>query len=222
MIPAPLAAVVFDKDGVLLDTETIVRQAMFRGCAELGYAMEDALHLSLIGGAREDTDARLIAHYGDGFPLDAYRERCRVHFEELCRPGVPVKPGARELLRFLKERGIPRAVATSTRRARSEENLRRSGLWEWIDALVCRDDVAFAKPHPESYLRAAELLGQRPVHCLALEDSYNGIRAAHAAGMATIMIPDLLIPKAETTALCVGIVRSLGDVEQAIRQALSD
>ena len=220
MIPSPLSAVIFDKDGLLLDTETVVRQAMFDACTDLGYAMEDALFLSLIGGARENTDERLRAHFGADFPLAVYRERCRVHFEHICRDEVPVKPGARELLMFLKERGIPAGVATSTNRARSEENLKRTGLIEFIDVLVTRDDVRFAKPHPECFLRAASLLGVAPAECLALEDSHHGIRAAHAAGMAAIMVPDMLQPTPEIEPLCAGIVDTLAAVQALLAHSL--
>jgi HAD superfamily hydrolase (TIGR01509 family) len=220
MIPSPLSAVIFDKDGLLLDTETVVRKAMFDACTDLGYTMVDALFLSLIGGARENTDERLRAHFGADFPLTVYRERCRVHFEHICREEVPVKPGARELLGFLRQRGIPAGVATSTNRARSEENLKRTGLIEFIDVLVTRDDVRFAKPHPECFLKAASLLGVAPAACLALEDSHHGIRAAHAAGMAAIMVPDMLQPTPEIEPLCAGIVASLAEVHTLLAESL--
>jgi HAD superfamily hydrolase (TIGR01509 family) len=220
MIPSPLSAVIFDKDGLLLDTETVVRKAMFDACTDLGYTMQDALHLSLIGGARDSTDERLRAHFGPDFPLAAYRERCRIHFEHICRDEVPVKPGARDLLMFLKQRGIPAGVATSTNRARSEENLRRTGLAEFIDVLVTRDDVRFAKPHPECFLKAASLLGATPAACLALEDSHHGIRAAHAAGMSAIMVPDMLQPTPEIEPLCAGIVDTLAKVQMLLAESL--
>ena len=220
MIPSPLSAVIFDKDGLLLDTETVVRKAMFDACTDLGYTMEDALHLSLIGGVRESTDARLQAHYGPDFPLTTYRERCRFHFEHICRDEVPVKPGARDLLIFLRESGIPAGVATSTNRARSEENLLRTGLIDLIDVLVTRDDVQFAKPHPECFLKAATLLGVAPGQCLALEDSHHGIRAAHAAGMTAIMVPDMLKPTPEIELLCAGILDSLVQVHTLLAKSL--
>ncbi len=101
----------------LLDrSETVVRKAMFQACEETGHRMTDALHLGLIGQARDTTDATLMAHYGADFPLADYRERCRIYFEDICRTEVPVKPGARELLQFLRARRIPTAVATSTAR----------------------------------------------------------------------------------------------------------
>ncbi len=220
MIPAPLRAVIFDKDGLLLDTETVVRTAMFKACAELGYIMEDGLHLSLIGHGRDGNDAILRAHYGADFPLADYRERCRIHFEEICRDEVPEKPGARELLVYLKGKRIPVAVATATGRARSEDNLRRTGFAGFVDVLVTRDDVQFSKPHPEPFLTAAERLGVLPSECLALEDSHQGVRAAHAAGMATIMVPDMLKATPEIEALCAGVLDDLHAVRALIEEAL--
>jgi HAD superfamily hydrolase (TIGR01509 family) len=221
MIPKPLTAVIFDKDGLLLDTETVVRKAMFQACEDLGHRMTDALHLGLIGQARDANDATFMAHYGADFPLADYRERCRIYFEDICRTEVPVKSGARELLAFLKERRIPAAVATSTGRARSEENLRRTGLGEFVAVLVSRDDVRLAKPHPESFLKAAALLGVSPRECLALEDSHHGVRAAHAAGMATIMVPDMLEATPEIRGLCAGVVPGLAQVQELIERSLS-
>jgi HAD superfamily hydrolase (TIGR01509 family) len=221
MIPKPLSAVIFDKDGLLLDTETVVRKAMFQACEDLGHRMTDALHLGLIGQARDANDATLMAHYGADFPLADYRERCRIYFEDICRAEVPVKPGARELLAFLREKRIPAAVATSTGRERSEENLKRTGLREFVAVLVSRDDVERAKPHPESFLKAAALLGVRPHQCLALEDSHYGVRAAHAAGMATIMVPDMLQATPEIRSLCAGVVPALAEVQELIGRSLS-
>jgi len=221
MIPQPLSAVIFDKDGLLLDTETVVKKAMFQACEDLGHRMTDVLHLGLIGQARDATDATLMAHYGADFPLVTYRERCRIHFEDICRDEVPVKPGARALLAFLKERRIPAAVATSTNRWRSEENLKRTGLGEFVSVLVSRDDVERAKPHPECFLKAAALLGAAPSECLALEDSHYGVRAAHAAGIATIMVPDMLEATPDIAALCVGVARSLGEVHEHIAASLA-
>lgn len=221
MIPTPLSAVIFDKDGLLLDTETVVRTAMFQAAADLGCEMTDALHLSLIGHARDTNDEILMAHFGAAFPLGDYREKCRLYFEDICRDQVPVKPGARELLTFLKDRRVPTAVATSTGRPRSEENLRRTGLAELVGVLVTRNDVHFAKPHPECFLKAASLLGVRSAECLALEDSHNGIRAAHAAGMATIMVPDMLEATPEIRALCVGVVHNLDQVRELITRAFA-
>lgn len=221
MIPFPLAAVVFDMDGLLLDTETLYRTALFEACADLGREMADALHLSLVGAPKDAAAALIMAHFGPDFPLLQFDARCKVIFEGLCGEGVGLKPGARDLLAFLKGRGVPRGLATSTARETAEGHLRQAGLFDLLDVLVTRTDVAFGKPHPETYLKAAELLGADPLRCLALEDSHNGVRAASAAGMATIMVPDMLQPTDEIRSLCIGVVGSLEQVQFALEDCLS-
>lgn len=212
MIPNPLEAVIFDMDGVLLDTEPLYRTAIYAACEDQGHAMADHVHLSLIGTPKELGDEKLIAHFGNGFDLDRYHATCMEHFARLCAPDVPLRPGSRELLAYLRRENIPRAVATSTARATARAQLAKAGILDLLDALVTRTDVAMGKPHPETFLKAAEALNARPSNCLALEDSHNGVRAAAAAGMATIMVPDLLLPTAEIEALCVGVHPSLADV----------
>lgn len=216
MIPTPLAAVIFDMDGLLLDTEALYREAIFTACAEQGHEMVEHLHLSLIGTPKELGDAKLVAHFGLRFDLRSYHAACSDHFDELCAFDVPLRPGVHGILDTLKRAGIPTAVATSTARTTAEAQLRRAGIIDSFNALVTRTDVSRGKPDPETFLKAAELLKAHPSNCLALEDSHNGVRAAAAAGMATIMIPDLLPPTSEIESMCVGVLPSLSDVQLRI------
>jgi HAD superfamily hydrolase (TIGR01509 family) len=216
MIPSPLEAVVFDMDGLLLDTEAVYRVAIREACAGLGYEMAEPFYLSLIGTPDETSDAMMLAQFGAAFPLRDFHLGCRAQFEGLCREGVPLRPGAEELLRVLVRRGIPRGVATSTSRRTAEDHLARAGIRGQLDVLVTRSDVTHGKPHPESFLKAAAALGAAPARCLALEDSHNGVRAAAAAGMATVMVPDMLPPTEEIRALCVGVVDSLDVIARAL------
>jgi HAD superfamily hydrolase (TIGR01509 family) len=216
MIPSPLEAVVFDMDGLLLDTEAVYRVAIREACAGLGYEMADPFYLSLIGTPDETSNAMLLAHFGASFPLRDFHLGCRERFDGLCREGVPLRPGAGELLRVLVRRGIPRGVATSTSRRTAEDHLARAGIRDHVDVLVTRSDVTQGKPHPESFLKVAAAFGAAPARCLALEDSYNGVRAAAAAGMATVMVPDMLPPTEEIRALCVGVVESLEVIARAL------
>ncbi|MCW8087754.1 HAD family hydrolase [Sabulicella glaciei] len=219
MIPHPTDAVIFDMDGLLLDTEKLYRKAIAAACAKQGCAMPDQLHLSLIGTPKETGDALLRGSFGDAFDLDAYHAACAHDFDALCKDGVPLRPGAMELLRHLQAKRIPMGVATSTSRDRAVPRLARAGLLPFFGALVTRSDVRNGKPHPETFLAVAAAMGARPCQCLALEDSHNGVRAAAAAGMATVMIPDLLPPTAEIEALCAAVWPSLLDVLRHFEQA---
>ena len=208
-------------DGLLLDTEALYRAAIFAACAAQGHRMLDQVHLSLIGTPKDLGDSKLMAHFGRAFDLERYHLACAKHFDGLCATEVPLRPGVTDLLKVLRDAAIPMAVATSTARVKSQAQLRKAGILHNFDVLVTRSDVKTGKPHPETFLKAAELLNVDPSNCLALEDSHNGVRAAAAAGMATIMIPDLLHPSPEIASLCVGVLPSLNDVQRRISQQLA-
>ncbi|WP_152658899.1 HAD family hydrolase [Devosia chinhatensis] len=205
----PFQAAIFDMDGTLLDTEAVFREIVYDVCTELGFEMTHDVHQSMVGSSHERTNQLLIEAYGVAFPYALFDERCRVTMRERSHAGVPVKPGAVEFITELRDRGIPTAVATSSRNPHAAHHLGAAGLLDLFETVVTRDDVVHPKPHPEPYLTAARRLGVEPVHCLALEDSHAGVRAAHAAGMQTIMVPDLVGPNAEIEALGVSVVPSL-------------
>ena len=211
----PFEAVIFDMDGTLLDTESVFKTIVFEVCTELGFEMTDAVHMSMVGGSHEHTNKLLLESYGVSFPYTLFDERCRVIMRERSHGGVPVKPGALELVRELRERKIPTAVATSSRNPHAQHHLTAAGLFDMFETIVTRDDVVHPKPHPEPYLTAASRLGVDPLKCLALEDSHSGVRAAHAAGMQTIMVPDLVHPSEEIRALGIAIMESLDHVRLA-------
>jgi HAD superfamily hydrolase (TIGR01509 family) len=211
----PFTAVIFDMDGTLLDTETVFREVVFDVCDRLGFEMTDALHLGMVGSSNEVTERLLVEAYGVSFPNALFRQHCREQMHERMAEAVPVKTGVHELLAELRGRRIPIAVATSSHAVHAHGHLGRAGLLELFDALVTRDEVVNPKPHPEPYLMAAGLLGVAPTTCLAVEDSHSGVRAAHAAGMQTIMVPDLVRPSDEITALCAAVMESLHHLRQA-------
>ncbi len=212
IVPRPLDAVIFDMDGLLLDTERLQRAAMTAAGRALGYPFDDRLFERIVGVHRDANRALLADHFGAAFPLDAFYGDSDARFAGLSVDGIPLRPGVVELLDHLRARGISCAVATSTTSPRAEEHLRRVGLFARFAAVVTRSDVARPKPAPDPYLLAAERLGARPAHCLALEDSPNGVRAAAAAGMAVVMIPDILPPTPETDALVRATLPGLSDV----------
>lgn len=205
-------AVIFDMDGLLFDTERVSRQATLVAADAFGFAMSDEFYATLIGVPGRDCDVLLRAQYGPQFPMPEFYEAYRVEVTRLLADGVPVKSGAAELLRFFAERRMPKALATSSGRITAERHLQRAGLRDFFDIVATRDDVERGKPFPDLFLKAARDLDKRPQRCLVLEDSYNGIRAAHAAGCVPVMIPDLLPPTDEMRGICVRIVDNLHDV----------
>jgi HAD superfamily hydrolase (TIGR01509 family) len=127
-----------------------------------------------------------------------------------------LKAGVIELLDFLDGAGLPRAIATSSRHEDVQHNLGLHGLLDRFETIIARGDYSRGKPHPEPFLKAAERLGVEPESCVALEDSYHGVRAASGAGMMTTMVPDLLPATTEIEDLCVCIASDLHVVRALI------
>jgi HAD superfamily hydrolase (TIGR01509 family) len=212
-LPRKPLAVVFDLDGTLIDSEALVKEAHFAACGQLGVTMTDAQFLSLVGMHREANDAQLKSFYGDDFPLEAFIAATRAHVGDRV---APLKPGAAELMDALDELALPYGLATSSRRPWVERHFAAHRLTDRFLAVVTRQDCVEGKPHPEPYLNASRLLGAAPANVLALEDSHAGVRAAHAAGCMTVMVPDLLPPDEEMRAKA-RVLASLSEVAALLR-----
>lgn len=210
-LAAPPQAVIFDMDGLMLDSERALLGCLAQAGAEAGHALPEAFLLSLIGSSDALTRQRIAEQVGAD-AVDALLQDSYARYERLVAAGVPHRPGIIDLLDTLVVHGVPRAVATSTRRPLALRKLESAGLLRYFEHVATSSDVARPKPAPDIYLLAAARLGVEPQHCLALEDSPTGVRAALAAGMTVIQVPDLLQPDADVRALGHAIAGSLHDV----------
>jgi HAD superfamily hydrolase (TIGR01509 family) len=200
-------AVIFDMDGLLIDSERVILECWRVAAAEQSLAVDDALWLSMVGlhdvGCAELLDGLLGAERAERLTLE-----CKRKYDVLVEEGLPLKAGARELLQDLFDLGVPLTVATSTRGERARIKLARSGIDGYFNHVVTSSDVARPKPAPDLYLLAAERLGVPPRECVALEDSEYGVRAASAAGLRVIQVPDL-VPATDLTRSLATVVKSL-------------
>lgn len=211
-IPAEIDAVVFDMDGVLFDTEPLYEEAALAACADLGYVMPPGSIARRIGLSWSGTRMLLVETFGPSFPLDDFVAAWLSRFDALTATRLEAKPGVHALVRTLEALAIPCAIATGAFRASVRHHLSKHALADSFQAIVAHEDCAVGKPAPDPFLAAAALLGIEPARCLAIEDSHNGVRSAAAAGMMTVMVPDLVPPTDEMRRLCVHIAGDLHDV----------
>ncbi|NJN82304.1 MAG: HAD family phosphatase [Caldilineaceae bacterium] len=203
-------AVIFDMDGLMLDTEWIYGVAWERAAGELGFVLEYDLLISCVGRTIADGEASLLQAYGDRFPLEEFRVRWPQVWEEIVdESGIQCKPGLLELLDLLDSLAIPKAVATSSAWDEALFSLSRGAIAHRFVHIVTADQVPHGKPAPDLFLLAAQRLGVNPSACLAFEDSEAGVIAATTAGMKTYMVPDCKQPSPQVAALASAVFTSL-------------
>ena len=189
--PRGSTAVLFDMDGLLVDSEPLWLEAETAVMARLGADWTEADQVQLLGGSLDRTVRYLLARATRPAPPEVVAEWLMSSVTERVRDhGVALRPGARELLAEVEAAGLPHALVTGSERGFMDAVLARTGLR--FDALVCANDVSVTKPDPEPYLLAAKLLDTDPARCVALEDSPNGIASAEAAGCRVIAVPSLV------------------------------
>jgi HAD superfamily hydrolase (TIGR01509 family) len=184
-------AVLFDMDGLLIDSEPLWLQSETAVMARLGASWTEEDQVQLLGGSLERTVRYFLAKAARPVPPEVVGDWLMSDiYARVRRDGVPVRPGARELLAAVAAAGLPYALVTSSERRFMDAVLAATGLR--FDVRVCAGDVSATKPDPEPYLLGAKLVGTDPGRCFALEDSANGVASAQAAGCRVIAVPSLL------------------------------
>ncbi len=194
-LPATISACIFDLDGVIFDSERAVYREWKLISEKYGFPLLEVPYRKCIGVNAATCRQIFLDYYGESFPYDKYCEERRQNFREKYGHGrLPLKPGVTELLESLKRKGFKAAIASSTRTQTVREEIRDANLLDYFERIVGGDMVERSKPAPDIFLKAAEVLDLSPENCCVIEDSYNGIFAADAAGMFPVMIPDMLPP----------------------------
>ena len=206
-------AVVFDMDGVIFDTERLVIEFWKEVAKKHNIPNVENTCIQCLGTNRVRTREIFLENYGADFPFDPYRaevtELFNTHYKGV---PLPTKPGVRELLSYLQEQDIKVGLASSTAQHLVRDEIGTAGLLPYFQTLVCGDMVEHSKPAPDIFLKACEILNADPTKSIAIEDSFNGIRSAHCAGMTPIMVPDQVQPTDEIRALAFHVMPSLLDV----------
>lgn len=208
-------AVIFDMDGVLIDTERISFKSFQEVFKKYSYEMDEKFYLTMIGRNVKSIRGLMENEYGTSFPFDEiYEQKVNLCREIISRDGVIMKEGVHELIDYLIKENYKIAVATSTSRIRAVQLLEEIGVKEKVNFVICGDQVENSKPDPEIFLKAAKGLGVEPEKCIVIEDSDAGITAAHAAKMIGINVPDMKILDDETKKLAFKICESLLEVKK--------
>lgn len=214
-----IKAVIFDKDGTLHDTEQVYHRA-WRAAAEQMGVPNIMEFVAICTGTNYTRTAELWQeYYGDAYAFRPFWElRNAIYDEMIEQEGLPIKQGAYELLDYLKDNGYKIALATSTNAPRVDRHLVKSDMKKYFDAVVTGDTVPNGKPAPDIFLIAAERLGVDPADCMGVEDSFNGVRAVKAAGMYTVMVPDMIAPTQEILQISDASLAQLSDIIAILEQ----
>lgn len=212
-------AVIFDMDGVIFDSEKCIIDCWKVIAEKYNIPNIEPVLYRCLGVTYEEAKRIFLEHYGENFPYDEWKkERSDLYHERYDNGRLPLKPGIKELLDYLKENGYKIGVASSTREAIVSKQLIDAGLRNYFDDITCGDILERSKPEPDIYLMACEKLGVKPEETIAIEDSFNGIRSAYRAGMFPIMVPDLVEPDEEMEAIAGKILGNLNEVKRWLEE----
>ena len=182
-------SIIFDMDGVIFDSEKAVFGLWKEIAEKYGFPDIDEVYKRTVGVNSDSTRKIFFDHYGPDFPFDEYlREESQMYHSRYDDGRLPLMPDIERVLEYIKNRGYKIAIASSTRAELVKRQIENAGLIEYFDVIVGGDMVTRSKPHPDIFLEAAERLGAIPEETYVIEDSFNGIRAAHAGGFIPVMV----------------------------------
>ncbi len=209
-----IKGLIFDMDGLLIDTERLSFEALVRDCRNRGLELTMEQFLGIRSLSIPKCEEKFKGYFGEDFDFkDSFEKHFLYMNEHIDKYGVPMKKGADSILKYAKEQGLQIALATSTPLDIAEGYLTSLGLWQYFDKVQSAADIKNGKPAPDVYLAASALLGFEPSECMAFEDSPNGVRSASSAGCITVMVPDLSGPDEELEKL---IFASVSDLDEAV------
>ena len=205
---------IFDMDGTILDSERFSYGCFKEVFASHGADCREEYYRRIIGTTRPLTKQILKEIFGDSIDIEkALQEITALELEKYeAGATIPVKKGYFELREYMKQHGIEAALATSTRREKAERKLVHNGVGLGFSHMICGDEVTHGKPHPEIYQSIMKEIPASSEEVFVLEDSPNGVRSAHAAGLRVIMIPDMVAPDKEIEGMLYGKAEDLGKV----------
>ncbi|MCW8332489.1 HAD family hydrolase [Vibrio paucivorans] len=192
-----IKAVLFDMDGLIFDTESIYKTSWQFAAKEQGLTILDSFYQQFIGVQDPECERILANHFGEKIDMERFCSVRNQHFHQLREQRVALKPGFDALFTAIKQRKLTTAIVTSSHKPEVEHNFAPTPYLDQFDLVISAEDVDRGKPEPDCYQQAYQRLGLQAEHCLVLEDSNNGIKAALAAGCQAVMIPDLLPPLEE-------------------------
>ncbi|MCL2718296.1 MAG: HAD-IA family hydrolase [Lachnospiraceae bacterium] len=208
-----LNTIIFDMDGIIFDTENMFLDCWRRIAAEYNLKDIDEVYRRVIGFHAEATKALYMDFYGQDFDYDKLNGlTIDMFFQKADTEGIPVKSGAKEILEYLSENNYQIGLASSTAAHLVKQQLGNAGLLKYFKVVVGGDMVEKSKPSPDIFLEACRKIGTPPEKAYAIEDSFNGVRAAYSAGMKVIMVPDIVKPDEEIKKLTVKILPNLLEV----------
>ena len=217
-----VAAVIFDMDGLMVDTEPLYQASWQQAASELGYDLDDDLYTQFVGRPTPACELLLVSAFGSAFPLDRFRTRWPgLWTAEMARVGVQAKGGLLELLDFVDAQQLPKAVATSSEASYASVTLEQARLLDRFSVVVSGDQIARGKPEPDIYLEAARRLGVPASECVVFEDSESGICAAERAGMTGVLVPHWSA-SAEATRAAFRVVETLHEGREALAHLIRE